>query len=272
MAVETSNIQSIRINQPGSGSQPAKDVFPKLSSNKIQTVEATLELHLPPFYLGNTMQGVRETLNNLLMKYCCEIDAVILAYSNVKILSTSSRILYDSPFSHFLVHCTMCIFRPKIGHPIVGVVNKVSPDHIGLLVFGVFNASIPSYQIRSPEFRWDQINSQWARSSEQVLIDNDNTSNEDIDNNNNNNDSNDSNDSDSDDEGLKIHKNNAANIVNRDDDDDIADSADQSQVVNVGSVLRFTLSKVRFIDNMLALVGSLKTDPVSTGLLAASSN
>jgi hypothetical protein len=36
--------------------------------------------------------------------------------------------------------------------PLVGIVNKVSEDHIGLLVYGVFNASIPVDLIPSDKF------------------------------------------------------------------------------------------------------------------------
>lgn len=43
------------------------------------------------------------------------------------------------------------------------MVNKVSPDHIGLLVLGVFNASIPSDQIRKGEFEWDSDEFKWIR-------------------------------------------------------------------------------------------------------------
>lgn len=46
---------------------------------------------------------------------------------------------------------------------LVGVVNKVSPDHIGLLVHGVFNASIPADNIRKRELEWDEDLAAWRR-------------------------------------------------------------------------------------------------------------
>ncbi len=45
--------------------------------------------------------------------------------------------------------------------------NKVSPDHIGLLVYGVFNASIPFNEIRKNEFAWDDSQFSWYRKSEE---------------------------------------------------------------------------------------------------------
>jgi hypothetical protein len=45
----------------------------------------------------------------------------------------------------------------------VGVVNKVSSDHIGLLVHGIFNASIPADQIRDSEFSFNSQSKTWMR-------------------------------------------------------------------------------------------------------------
>jgi hypothetical protein len=47
-----------------------------------------------------------------------------------------------------------------------GIVNKVSSDHIGVLVLGVFNASIPADQIRKKEFKWDPASHQWSTNTE----------------------------------------------------------------------------------------------------------
>jgi len=44
---------------------------------------------------------------------------------------------------------------------IVGKVNKVSADHIGLLLYGVVNASIPSDKIRKKNFKWDENSFAW---------------------------------------------------------------------------------------------------------------
>lgn len=47
----------------------------------------------------------------------------------------------------------------------VGVVNKVGLAHIGLLVYGAFNVSIPSRAIRG-EYRYDALQEAWINSSD----------------------------------------------------------------------------------------------------------
>ena len=47
---------------------------------------------------------------------------------------------------HFNVSVELTLFEPKLGQVMVGIVNKVSPDHIGCLVNGFFNASIAKDQ------------------------------------------------------------------------------------------------------------------------------
>jgi DNA-directed RNA polymerase I subunit RPA43 len=41
----------------------------------------------------------------------------------------------------------LLVFEPVKGRKLTGVVNKVSVDHIGLLVMGIFNASISSSEV-----------------------------------------------------------------------------------------------------------------------------
>ena len=43
--------------------------------------------------------------------------------------------------------------------------NKTSSDHIGLLIYNVFNASIPSRAI-SKEFMWDEDSNVWKSIAE----------------------------------------------------------------------------------------------------------
>ncbi|KAG5459343.1 MAG: hypothetical protein BJ554DRAFT_264 [Olpidium bornovanus] len=49
--------------------------------------------------------------------------------------------MYDSPYSHFWVQA-------------LGKVTIQSPSHIGLLLYGTFNASIPAEEIPEDEYEW----------------------------------------------------------------------------------------------------------------------
>ncbi|KAL7747300.1 hypothetical protein RI367_007354 [Sorochytrium milnesiophthora] len=117
-------------------------------------VQTTHFLHLPPVFIGNTMAGVEENLNRLLTRYNDHVEGVVLSYWDIQALSTTGAILYDSPFFHFNVSCKMLVFSPCIGARITGVVNKQSSGHIGLLLYNLFNASIPLSEIPQHQFEF----------------------------------------------------------------------------------------------------------------------
>ncbi|KAI9202985.1 uncharacterized protein BJ171DRAFT_157625 [Polychytrium aggregatum] len=139
--------------------------------SEFKTVDATLLVHLPPRFVGETMKGVTHYLNSLLMRYVAEVGGVVLSFKNIKLLESSGRILFDNPYTHFNVSVRFTVFAPERSSILTGVVNKVSSDHIGLLVHGVFNASIAADQIRKSEFRWDSKQSAWIQKSDKSVID-----------------------------------------------------------------------------------------------------
>ncbi|KAJ3161807.1 hypothetical protein HDU86_006578 [Geranomyces michiganensis] len=98
------------------------------------------------------------------MRHVDELDGVVLGYANVKAIGDVARVIDDSPFCHFSVRATCWVFRPVVGEIIVGVVNKVSSDHVGLLVHGVFNASIPADKIPRDRFHFDHVTEAWIQS------------------------------------------------------------------------------------------------------------
>ncbi|NXH99605.1 RPA43 polymerase, partial [Pachycephala philippinensis] len=79
---------------------------------------------LPPRFLGRKRSGIRAQLDAELLRYSESLQGVPVAYDNIKVAD-------------------FIIFSPKKGKKLVGVINKVAPSHIGCLIHGCFNASIP---------------------------------------------------------------------------------------------------------------------------------
>ncbi|KAJ2994713.1 hypothetical protein HDV02_001368 [Globomyces sp. JEL0801] len=63
---------------------------------------------------------------------------------------------------HFPISADFVLFSPPVDSTLVGVVNKVSPDHIGCLVYGLFNASIAADQFPKKEWVWDEDAHHWV--------------------------------------------------------------------------------------------------------------
>lgn len=66
-----------------------------------------------------------------------------MAFKNIKLLNRKSEIVDESPFIRFNVKADCLVFKPQRGMEISGTVNMVGLHYIGLIVGGLFNASIP---------------------------------------------------------------------------------------------------------------------------------
>jgi DNA-directed RNA polymerase I subunit RPA43 len=116
---------------------------------------------------------------NKLPRYVPEVDGIVVAHSGLRFETANGRIMYDSPFSHFFVRVKLLVWKPNKGEKLgmricysifdlktkiqqfnfhcfytVGKINLQSADHIGLLIYGTFNASIPREHISQAHFEW----------------------------------------------------------------------------------------------------------------------
>ncbi|XP_068261498.1 DNA-directed RNA polymerase I subunit RPA43 [Nyctibius grandis] len=98
---------------------------------------------LAPRYLGRKRTGIRAQLDAELLRYSESFQGVPVAYDNIKVVGELGDIYDDQGFIHLNIEADFVIFSPKKGKKLVGVINKVAPSHIGCLIHGCFNASIP---------------------------------------------------------------------------------------------------------------------------------
>ncbi|CAO3609937.1 unnamed protein product [Cunninghamella echinulata] len=131
----------------------ASSIVP-VGGSSFSEVVVKLYIHLAPIWAGKTMDGINDQLNAFLMKHIPQLDGIVLAHSDVELLSEKGKVLYDSPYCHFFIQVKFLIWRPKKGSKIVGRINLQSQDHIGLLIFGTFNASIPKSRISDEKYVW----------------------------------------------------------------------------------------------------------------------
>ncbi|XP_005991342.1 DNA-directed RNA polymerase I subunit RPA43 [Latimeria chalumnae] len=98
---------------------------------------------LSPMYLQKKKTGIHRQLDAELLKYSESLKGVPVAYDNIRIVGELGDIFDDQGYIHVTIEADFVIFQPKKGKKLMGVVNKVAPSHIGCLVHGCFNASIP---------------------------------------------------------------------------------------------------------------------------------
>ena len=113
---------------------------------RVETVE---HICLEPIFLGRLITGVQLQLEKKLMKYSEELEGVIVTYDKLQMKHKHGRVVGEEPSIHFDIKVEYIVFRPTINCKLVGVVNKIGDDHIGLLVHGSFNAAIASSNRRN---------------------------------------------------------------------------------------------------------------------------
>ncbi|OMJ18331.1 DNA-directed RNA polymerase I subunit rpa43 [Smittium culicis] len=68
--------------------------------------------------------------------------------------SSFGKVMYDYPYLLFEVSAEFLVWRPLRGLRLRGVVNIQSQSHIGILIYNIFNASIPRKNIDKAKYMW----------------------------------------------------------------------------------------------------------------------
>nr|KAF6470506.1 hypothetical protein HJG59_019025 [Molossus molossus] len=91
-----------------------------------------------------------------LLRYSESLLGVPIAYDNIKVVGELGDIYDDQGHIHLNIEADFIIFCPEPGQKLMGTVNKVSSSHIGCLVHGCFNASIPKPE-QMPAEQWQTL-------------------------------------------------------------------------------------------------------------------
>ncbi|KAL4243862.1 DNA-directed RNA polymerase subunit [Abortiporus biennis] len=120
---------------------------------EFKVISATLEISIPPVFAGNLHAGAEEMLDSMAMRYIPALQGVVIAHDNLRFLSSTATIKADCPFANTRVSFDATVWSPHIGQKLVGKINLCSPDHISILVHRTFNVSIPRKHI--PTESWE---------------------------------------------------------------------------------------------------------------------
>jgi RPA43 OB domain in RNA Pol I len=105
-------------------------------------------IHAPPSCLDDPVLTVSRALNKLLLQYDERVGGILVAYRNIRLEEPSAYILGDQPLLHFGVNVELTLFSPKRGMMLRGVVNRLGFDHVAMIVYGAFSASVPASAMR----------------------------------------------------------------------------------------------------------------------------
>ncbi len=89
------------------------------------------------------------------MRYVPQLSGVLITHSPTRFLQDTALFSADSAFATASVGFECVVWRPKIGQFLEGTICLSSPSHVSLLLYGLFNASIPASHI--PEDQWEFV-------------------------------------------------------------------------------------------------------------------
>ncbi|XP_061443128.1 DNA-directed RNA polymerase I subunit RPA43 [Rhineura floridana] len=149
---------------------PAPSFAPCVEVPSFEAAQALMESHysclvatghrrhiaLPPRFLCRKRTGIRAQLDAELRRFSESFQGVPVAYDDIKITNELGDIIDDIGAVHLDVEANFVIFQPKPGKKLVGTINKIAPSHIGCLVHGCFNASIPKPDYMSAD-EWKNL-------------------------------------------------------------------------------------------------------------------
>ena len=120
--------------------------MPRAGANAVLSTTATFKLSLHPSAVadrGTSLQGARDLLDGMLMRHHDRLGGVLVSYEKPRLVHHADlRIVPMAGYVDVRVEAKVRVFAPKVGSKLVGRVNKIGVDHVGVLVHDVFNASL----------------------------------------------------------------------------------------------------------------------------------
>ncbi|XP_026279766.1 nucleolar protein dao-5 [Frankliniella occidentalis] len=132
------------------------------SDSRIYLVHEKIPVVLQPFHLQDLKSAVRDLLNTSIGSYHKSLNGIILSYKHLKVISKSASVAAETSGVVVTIQADFFVFRPEVGNVLKGIVNKISKDHVGVLLYQRFNISCPrpSSESRSEKWLGNQVSMQ----------------------------------------------------------------------------------------------------------------
>ena len=119
-----------------------------MATHHLFQMKLCMNVRLSPYFSQHVRVGIENLMNKALLRHVPEARGILLAYENLELVDKTAQIIHEDCEAHFRIRCDALVFRVQRHIVLEGTINKVSSNHIGLLVHGLFNASIAVDQLR----------------------------------------------------------------------------------------------------------------------------
>ena len=124
-------------------------------TSAFETMYPVLNLPIPPVWSNDPYAAFSDLMDTLVMRYVPQLSGVLITHSPTRFLQDTAVFSADSAFETANVGFECVVWRPKIGQMLEGTICLSSPSHVSLLLYGLFNASIPASHL--PEDEWEFV-------------------------------------------------------------------------------------------------------------------
>jgi DNA-directed RNA polymerase I subunit RPA43 len=133
------------------------------SQNKI-----SLKVALLPSESANPIDGIKQQLNKMLLKYSDELQGVPITFNEISFPpgKEHGRIIGERPWIHVDVSTTMLVFTPHLGLTLRGKINTMSDNYMSLLIYGMFNANISGDELEKQNYKYNHEDGKWESESD----------------------------------------------------------------------------------------------------------
>jgi hypothetical protein len=106
-------------------------------------VQSNIRLAMPVKDTRSAKMGIEMALAQMILKYDQALGGVLVAFWNIKLADSAAIVLETDP-AYVIVYCsaTLLVFKFEVMDKLVGKVNKVGKDHLGMVVMDAFNVSV----------------------------------------------------------------------------------------------------------------------------------
>ncbi|KIS71469.1 DNA-directed RNA polymerase I subunit RPA43 [Mycosarcoma maydis] len=143
----TASVSDVAIRVPdsdaGSGTV-GEAVSSRTVTSAFCTLYPILNLPIAPVWSSDPYSAFSDLMDTLVMRYVPQLSGVLITHSPTRFLQDTAVFSADSAFATASVGFECVVWTPRIGQMLEGNICLSSPSHVSLLLYGLFNASIPA--------------------------------------------------------------------------------------------------------------------------------
>mmetsp|Transcript_11127 Transcript_11127/g.35341 ORF Transcript_11127/g.35341 Transcript_11127/m.35341 type:complete len:206 (-) Transcript_11127:70-687(-) len=141
-----------------------------VSTECFKEVSVHAKFSLLPHALEDVRVHVFASLQDELLRYSAALGGVPIKFFHVALAPGHRHgiVSWNDPHIFVEVRVKSIVFCPEPSQYLVGRVNKIGIDFVGLLVFGLFNASIAAANLK--KFDYDETHEWWAHTDDADLV------------------------------------------------------------------------------------------------------